>query len=253
MARRRTLPTLSPRKLPTQARAQRTYRAILEAGARILERQGYEALTTNHVADLAGVGIASLYEYFPNKHALVAEIVRHVLDELLAELGASTQLIATSPPEDATRAWLGSMYAAVARRRGVVKVIVQEVPFLWEIPAVDDARTLLLALARSTRDLGAEVRRTPPLSDAMIYLLATMTGGAVLEAVLRPPAAHAPDELIAALAEIIERVTVSSPATTTTRSRSATTRARAAARSARAPSPAPTSAPRSRSRGRRAP
>jgi AcrR family transcriptional regulator len=202
MAKKRALPTLSPRKLPTQERARRTYRAILEAGARILERQGYEALTTNHVADLAGVGIASLYEYFPNKHALVAEIVRHVLEDLLADLARSTQLITTSPLE----AWLGSMYAAVAKRRGVVTVIVQEVPFLWEIPAVHNARTMLLALARSTRELGASVG-TPPLPDAMVYLLATMTGAAVLEAVLRPPAEHSPEELIEALAEIINRVT----------------------------------------------
>ena len=207
MATRRALPVLAPRKLPTQARAQRTYRAIVEAGARILERHGYEALTTNHVADLAGVGIASLYEYFPNKHALTAEIVRHVLDGLLADLGASTQLITSAPPEDAMTAWLGAMYAAVAKRRAVVRVIVQEVPFLWAIPAVDQARTLLLALARSTRDLDARARRAPPLSDATLYLLATMTGAAVLEAVLRPPAAHAPDELIAALAEIILRAT----------------------------------------------
>ena len=55
MATRRAPPVLAPRKLPTQARAQRTYRAIVEAGARVLERQGYEALTTNHVAARAGV------------------------------------------------------------------------------------------------------------------------------------------------------------------------------------------------------
>ena len=207
MAKKRALPTLSPRKLPTQERARRTYGAILEAGARILERQGYETLTTNHVADLAGVGIASLYEYFPNKHALVAEIVRHVLEELLADLGRSTQLITTSPPEVTLKAWLGSMYAAVAQRRAVVRVIVQEVPFLWEIPAVDNARTMMLALARSTRDLGASVGATPPLPDAMIYLLATMTGAAVLEAVLRPPAEYSADERIEALADIVNRVT----------------------------------------------
>jgi len=206
MAKKRALPPLAPRKLPTQERARRTYAAIIEAGTRILERHGYEALTTNHVADLAGVGIASLYEYFPNKHALVAEIVRHVLEELLADLGRSTQLITTAPPSVALETWLGSMYAAVAKRRGVVRVIVQEVPFLWEIPAVDNARTMLLALARSTRDLGASIG-TPPLPDAMIYLLATMTGAAVLEAVLRPPAKHSPEELIAALAEIVNRVT----------------------------------------------
>ncbi|MBK7071304.1 MAG: TetR/AcrR family transcriptional regulator [Myxococcales bacterium] len=212
MASRRAIPELAPRKRPTQARAQRTYRAIVEAGARVLERHGYEALTTNRVAELAGVGIASLYEYFPNKHALTAEVVRHVLDGLLAELGASTQLITGAPPEDAMRAWLGAMYAAVAKRRAVVRVIVQEVPFLWAIPAVDQARALLLALARSTRDLDARARRAPPLSDATVYLLATMTGAAVLEAVLRPPADHTPDELITALAEVILRATGQPPA-----------------------------------------
>ena len=206
MAKNRALPTLSPRKLPTQERARRTYRAILEAGARILERQGYEALTTNHVADLAGVGIASLYEDFPNKHALVAEIVRHVLEELLADLARSTQLITTSPPDVALEAWLGSMYAAVAKRRGVVTVIVQEVPFLWDIPAVDNARTMLLALARSTRELGASVG-TPPLPDAMIHLLGTTTRAATLEAAVRPPPDHSREELIETLAEIIHRVT----------------------------------------------
>jgi len=98
------------------------------------------------------------------------------------------------------------MYAAVVKRRAVVTVIVQEVPFLWDIPAVENARTMLFALARSTRELGASVG-TPPLSDAMVYLLATMTGAAVLEAVLRPPAEHTPEELIETLAEIINRVT----------------------------------------------
>src|SRR3569623_2671273 len=140
LAKKRALPTLSPRKLPTQERARRTYGAIVEAGARILERHGYEALTTNHVAELAGVGIASLYEYFPNKLALVAEIVRYVLDDLLADLGRSTQLITTTPPAVALKSWLGSMYAAVAKRRGVVTVIVQEVPILWEPPAAAPAR-----------------------------------------------------------------------------------------------------------------
>ena len=104
------------------------------------------------------------------------------------------------------------MYAAVAKRRAVVRVIVQEVPFLWAIPAVDQARALLLALARSTRDLDARARRAPPLSDATVYLLATMTGAAVLEAVLRPPADHTPDELITALAEVILRATGQPPA-----------------------------------------
>ena len=163
MATRRAIPELAPRKLPTQARAQRTYRAIVLAGARILERQGYEGLTTNHVADLAGVGIASLYEYFPNKHALTAEIVRHVLEELLADLGASASLITSAPPAAAMRAWLGAMYAAVAKRRAVVRVIVEEVPFLWAIPAAVIAFVLVLFL-RPNRGAGTSGPAPTPRS-----------------------------------------------------------------------------------------
>ncbi|MCB9565408.1 MAG: TetR/AcrR family transcriptional regulator [Kofleriaceae bacterium] len=207
MPRKRPLPPLAPRKRPTQARAHRTYLALLQAGARILERRGYEALTTNHVAELAGVGIASLYEYFPNKQALVAEVVRHVLDEVLADLRASASLVTQGPPADATRAWIAAMFAAVAKRRGVVTVISQEVPFLWDIAAVTEARDLLLELAFATRDLHARTTGTPPVPDATVHVLATMTGAAVLEAVLRPSRRHGADELITALAEIVDRVT----------------------------------------------
>ncbi len=61
---------LRPRKRPAQARAQDTVEALLQATAELLERGGYARLTTNHVAQRAGVSVGSLYQYFPNKEAL---------------------------------------------------------------------------------------------------------------------------------------------------------------------------------------
>lgn len=52
------------RRPPIQARAQATVADILASTARILEREGYDALTTNAIARVAGVGIGSLYQYF---------------------------------------------------------------------------------------------------------------------------------------------------------------------------------------------
>ncbi|MCY1071019.1 TetR/AcrR family transcriptional regulator [Nannocystis sp. RBIL2] len=213
MAKKRTPPSLSPRKRPTQARARATYLALVQAGARILERDGYEALTTNHVADLAGVGIASLYEYFPNKQSLVAEVVRHVLDELVADLRAHVTLV-DSPHEDAMRAWITAIFTAVHKRRSIVTVLVREVPFLWEIPAVEQARELLLEIAFASRELRARAVKTAMVPDATIYLLATMTGAAVLEAVLRPPPQYTPEVLIASLTEIVNRVRGKRPSRT---------------------------------------
>lgn len=72
MARSKTPP--SPRRRPRQSRSRELVRAIREAGLLILEEQGAEALTTNRIAERAGVGIASLYRYYPDKQAILADI-----------------------------------------------------------------------------------------------------------------------------------------------------------------------------------
>ncbi|MEI1724384.1 TetR/AcrR family transcriptional regulator [Acinetobacter baumannii] len=69
-----TLP--DPRKRPRQARSLATFEAILEAAARILETLGFAGFNTNAVAELAGVSIGSLYQYFPSKDALIVELIR---------------------------------------------------------------------------------------------------------------------------------------------------------------------------------
>jgi AcrR family transcriptional regulator len=76
----------SMRKEPRQARSRATVEAILEAAARILDRQGWARFTTNAVADAAGVSIGSLYQYFPNKLALTEAILRRHFDDVLAAL-----------------------------------------------------------------------------------------------------------------------------------------------------------------------
>src|SRR5215510_14029777 len=74
--RNRTRNALLPRKQPRQERSRFTVDAILEAAADILVRNGYDRLTTNRIADRAGVNVASLYQYFPGKAAIVAELRR---------------------------------------------------------------------------------------------------------------------------------------------------------------------------------
>ena len=60
----------------------RTVDAIVQAAAYILVRDGCAKLTTNRIAERAGVNIASLYQYFPNKEAILAELQRrHVAEQ----------------------------------------------------------------------------------------------------------------------------------------------------------------------------
>ncbi|MGB8422433.1 MAG: TetR/AcrR family transcriptional regulator [Paraburkholderia sp.] len=67
-------PSLKPRKIPQQSRAEHTVAAILEAAAGILEIRGMEGLNTNLVAQRAGVSVGTLYQYFPNKDALIVAL-----------------------------------------------------------------------------------------------------------------------------------------------------------------------------------
>ncbi|GAP99988.1 TetR/AcrR family transcriptional regulator [Leptolyngbya sp. NIES-2104] len=70
-------PSAIPRKLPKQERSHFTVEAILTATTHILTEQGYDQLTTNRVAERAGVSIGSLYQYFPNKQALIFALAEH--------------------------------------------------------------------------------------------------------------------------------------------------------------------------------
>lgn len=70
MTDRRT-PQLSSRKQPKQARSAELVATILEAALQVLAKQGAQRFTTVRVAEKAGVSVGSLYQYFPNKAAIL--------------------------------------------------------------------------------------------------------------------------------------------------------------------------------------
>jgi len=75
----RTQAVLEPRKSPVQARSAASVDALLEATIQVLLRHGKEQLTTTKVAMRAGVSVGTLYQYFPNKSALLqAALERHL-------------------------------------------------------------------------------------------------------------------------------------------------------------------------------
>jgi AcrR family transcriptional regulator len=82
-------PAIKPRKKPMQERSRFMVDTILEAAARVLIERGYAGINTNLVAEVAGVSIGSLYQYFPNKDSLIAAIhQRHVLQMRNMMIGA---------------------------------------------------------------------------------------------------------------------------------------------------------------------
>jgi AcrR family transcriptional regulator len=92
------------RKRPRQKRSAAMVDAILEAAARILEDEGLNRLNTNTIAAKAGVSVGSLYQYFPSKDAILAELIRRDHLALLAELTLAAETWAGATLEQAVRA-----------------------------------------------------------------------------------------------------------------------------------------------------
>jgi AcrR family transcriptional regulator len=74
------------RRSPTQSRAAATLKAIREATLRILKEEGHARLTTNRIAEVAGISIGSLYQYYADKHAIAADICNELLMSELDEI-----------------------------------------------------------------------------------------------------------------------------------------------------------------------
>ncbi|MEV8470538.1 TetR/AcrR family transcriptional regulator [Ralstonia sp. UNC404CL21Col] len=92
-----------PLKRPSQRRAKFTVQAIYEAFVRIWQRGGAQAATTRAVALEAGCSVGTLYEYFPNKEALLSGYVRHTIEVLLARIQSEVTNRVDTPWADRVR------------------------------------------------------------------------------------------------------------------------------------------------------
>lgn len=133
------------RRKASQARSRATVDAIVEAGARLFERG---SATTNSIARLAGVSIGSLYEYFPNKEAILESLVEGHMEQAVARLKRE---IATLPPaetslSDGVRRLVEVMLELHADRPGLHRVFATRV---MGLPAV---RAKLLEIEGQMRD-----------------------------------------------------------------------------------------------------
>jgi AcrR family transcriptional regulator len=88
---------LKPRKTPAQDRSKATVEAIMQASTYILTEVGWSGLTTNAIADRAGVNIGSLYQFFPNKEAIIAELERRHVDATRKDLRKAFEALPAEP------------------------------------------------------------------------------------------------------------------------------------------------------------
>jgi AcrR family transcriptional regulator len=189
MAQRRKK-TANPRKAPEQDRSRATVEAIVEAAAHILVKHGYDAFSTNRVAERAGVSIGSLYQYFPNKDALLSELMRRHVVEIERGVEEMAALARTAPLAEVIRAGIEQNVRSHLIDPALHRVLSEEVPRLgpldWKVAFIErmEARIRGMLEARKSEIAVADI-------DVAVYIVTRTVEAVVHNAVCEQPKALA--------------------------------------------------------------
>lgn len=158
--------------------------ALLDAAARILAEGGLEAANTNRIAEVAGVSVGSLYQYFPNKEALVAALVERRVEEEVQAFDAALAERRDLPLRELV-GWLAKGFVAMhAAERALYEALLPVVPRLDRERFVRARVARATAhLARALADQGDALARPDPALAAFVALRAAeaLVHTAVLE------------------------------------------------------------------------
>lgn len=167
---------ITPRKQPTQDRSRATVEAILQATAYILVRDGYARLTTNRVAQRAGVNVASLYEFFPGKEALVAELHRRHIEQGRAAARAVLAAHQGQSPDRVLRTMVEAGIAAHTVEPELHRVFLEQMPRIRATPSaasegfmLEEAKQLLPAWGCAAPDVELAWWITQTAAHAVVH------------------------------------------------------------------------------------
>jgi AcrR family transcriptional regulator len=178
------------RRVPSQARAEQTIAVIFEATAQVLNEHGESALTTNRIAQRAGVSVGTLYQYFDSKEAIVLamlarerEQVMGTLDRLLANTGPADNGPPRPDPRNVLRTFIRryveSFGTGAPGRRALVRLA-------WRL---DNQQLIVQSLREASDRIALHIGRMnhPMLrapSPAMAFVLTRLLAGTVRSASL---------------------------------------------------------------------
>lgn len=132
---------LAPRKSPAQARARETVEAILEAAVELFSTKGYARTSTNHLAVRAGVSVGSLYQYFPNKDAILTALLARHLEAVHDAASAALPILADPAVSlrDGIRRLLVALRSVHDDDPGLARAVEQQAGQMPSMPAGLDA------------------------------------------------------------------------------------------------------------------
>jgi AcrR family transcriptional regulator len=175
---------------------------LMRAAARILVRDGYDALTTNRVAEEAGASVGSLYQYFASKEALVAALLEDHLDSTMHMLRQEAVSVFAMPVEQAVRRFVELMFESHRVDPELHRVFAEQLPRVGDfakIEAIDkEAEGLVQAY------LEAHAREIVPQNHALsAFVLVSTIEALTHRAVMAKPRKHDDAELMDEITRLV--------------------------------------------------
>lgn len=163
-----------PRKAAQQDRSRATVDVILRATAHILVREGYDRASTNRIAAAAGVSIGSLYQYFPSKEALVAELLDQHCAAILAVLESSAARYAFSPLPEAVRGAVEAQVRAHRINPALHRVLIEQVPRYGRVGSLAELDRRAAKLVQAYLDAHRDQLRVSDTELASLFVVKTV-------------------------------------------------------------------------------
>ncbi|MFI5718595.1 TetR/AcrR family transcriptional regulator [Nocardia sp. NPDC051750] len=105
-------------------------RRIIDAGQAVLIAHGYEGASTNRIARAAGISPGSLYQYFPNKDAVIGAAIDRYNEEVSERVRAQVLANMTEPPEVALQRSISALLDALGNQPELLRAVVEQTPRL---------------------------------------------------------------------------------------------------------------------------
>lgn len=195
----------TPRKRPQQARAQSTVHAILEATVQVLEREGSEAATTTRIAEVAGVSVGTLYQYFSHRDAILDALQEREFERAieLMQMVLSENNLARSP-RDTVLAAVQGMVSLYIASPGMHRVLAMEGLRATKADRLHSFDLRVIALVRHfLAATGAPVRRKNV--DAAAFVAFQCVRATMLASLLEKPAGLNDNTLVQELVDLLLR------------------------------------------------
>ena len=130
-------PITRPRKIASQGRSRATVDALIEATARILVKDGFDKASTNRIAEVSGVSIGSLYQYFPGKEALVAAVIERHQQQIMQTVRNELTQASTQPLDKAMRTFVAVAVAAHRLDPQLHRVLAEQIPRVGKLEKLE--------------------------------------------------------------------------------------------------------------------